>query len=68
MNDHSDDAPLLPGLKPVLELLASEPQRVDLVFCKKGLHGPEAREVQNLWTAFAGARARGATPWPTRGW
>ena len=48
MNDHSDDAPLLPGLKPVLELLASEPQRVDLVFCKKGLHGPEAREVQNL--------------------
>lgn len=48
MNDHSDDAPLLPGLKPVLELLASEPQRVDLVFCKKGLRGPEAREVQNL--------------------
>lgn len=48
MPEHSDDAPLLPGLKPVLELLQSEPQRIDLVFCKKGLRSREALEVQNL--------------------
>ncbi|WP_165177300.1 RNA methyltransferase [Desulfovibrio sp. ZJ369] len=48
MSEHSDDAPLLPGLKPVLELLQSEPQRIDLVFCKKGLRSREALEVQNL--------------------
>lgn len=48
MPEHSDDAPLLPGLKPVLELLQNEPQRIDLVFCKKGLRSREALEVQNL--------------------
>lgn len=48
MHNQSDEAPLLPGLKPVLELLAREPRRIDCVFCKKGLRAPEAREVQNL--------------------
>ena len=48
MHTQSEDAPLLPGLKPVLELLSSDPQRIDCVFCKKGLRGPEAREMQNL--------------------
>ena len=45
MHIQSEEAPLLPGLKPVLELLSSDPQRVDCVFCKKGLRSPEAREA-----------------------
>ena len=46
---HSDEAaPLLPGLKPVLELLSSDPQRIDCIFCKKGLRGPEAQAIQGL--------------------
>jgi len=48
MVDNFDTAPLLPGLKPVLELLTSEPQRIDLVFCKKGLRSPEMQTVQQL--------------------
>lgn len=44
----SEEAPLLPGLKPVLELLTSEPQRVDLVYCKKGLRSPDVLAVQQL--------------------
>lgn len=48
MHIQSEEAPLLPGLKPVLELLSSDPQRIDCVFCKKGLRSPEAREVQDL--------------------
>lgn len=34
-------APLLPGIKPVLELLQSEPLRVDTLFLKKELHTRE---------------------------
>ena len=48
MHNETEQAPLLPGLKPVLELLASEPQRIDCVFCKKGLRGPDAQDVLNL--------------------
>ena len=48
MHNETEQAPLLPGLKPVLELLASEPQRIDCVFCKKGLRGADAQEVLNL--------------------
>lgn len=36
---------LVPGLKPVLELLAGSPERIETVFCKKGLHGPEIQKV-----------------------
>lgn len=36
---------LVPGLKPVLELLAASPDRVETVFCKKGLHGPEMQMI-----------------------
>lgn len=46
MSQHSEETPLLPGLKPVLELLASEPQRIDLVYCRKGLLSPDLRQVQ----------------------
>ncbi|MDE5878784.1 MAG: 23S rRNA (guanosine(2251)-2'-O)-methyltransferase RlmB, partial [Desulfovibrio sp.] len=39
---------LLPGLKPVLELLAATPQRVSQVYCRRGLNSPEAGEVRRL--------------------
>lgn len=42
-NDH-----LLPGLKPVLELLNSEHGRIDCIFCKKGLHSPDILHLQSL--------------------
>ena len=35
------EAPLLPGVKPVLELLQNDPGRVDAVFLRKGRHGSE---------------------------
>ncbi|MBD5538902.1 MAG: RNA methyltransferase [Desulfovibrio sp.] len=46
-NDADADL-LLPGMKPVLELLASTPQRVSQVYCRKGLTSPEADEVRRL--------------------
>lgn len=39
---------LLPGLKPVLELLGATPGRVSQVFCRKGLTSPEAAEIRRL--------------------
>ena len=48
MHTCSDKAPLLPGVKPVLELLLSNPSRIDLVYCKKGLRSREALETQRL--------------------
>lgn len=39
---------LLPGLKPVLELLSDSPDRIDCVFCKKGLFNPELLKIQKL--------------------
>ncbi|RRD70603.1 MULTISPECIES: RNA methyltransferase [unclassified Desulfovibrio] len=48
MHDSSSDISLLPGLKPVLELLGSDPRRIDCVFCKKGLRGPDAHAIQTL--------------------
>ena len=47
MNQPSE-TPLLPGMKPVLELLRTDPQRIDLVFCKKGLRTRDAQDVQQL--------------------
>lgn len=45
-----DDAPplLLPGLKPVLELLEREPGRVDMLFIKRGLRTPESMRMLDL--------------------
>lgn len=48
MSESTETTPLLPGLKPVLELLHSDPQRIDSVFCKKGLRSRDALEVQDL--------------------
>lgn len=44
-------APLLPGIKPVLELLLDAPQRVDVVYCRKGLRSREALQIQELCRA-----------------
>ncbi|WP_300774045.1 TrmH family RNA methyltransferase [uncultured Desulfovibrio sp.] len=44
-------APLLPGIKPVLELLLDAPQRIDLVYCRKGLRSREAQQIQELCRA-----------------
>ncbi|MDR1659609.1 MAG: 23S rRNA (guanosine(2251)-2'-O)-methyltransferase RlmB [Desulfovibrio sp.] len=43
-----DKTAVLPGIKPVLELLSRDPGRIDLVYCKKGLRSREALEAQNL--------------------
>ena len=39
---------LLPGIKPVLELLRTSPERVDSVLCKKSLRSPEMLKIQQL--------------------
>ena len=43
-----NDAPILPGVKPVAELLEREPGRVDTVFLRKGRHGKEADDILDL--------------------
>lgn len=48
-----DQAPLLPGVKPVLEYLHSTPERVDTVFLRKGRRGKELERIVDL------CRARG---------
>ncbi len=42
------DCFILPGLKPVLELLRDTPDRVNQVFCRKGGRSAELIEIQNL--------------------
>lgn len=42
------EAPVLPGLKPVLELLECDPQRVDMVLIKKGLRTRETERLLDL--------------------
>lgn len=46
--DDADADLLLPGMKPVLELLAATPGRVSQVFCRKGLNSPDAGEIRRL--------------------
>ena len=48
-------APVLPGIKPVLELLQSTPERVDTIFLRKGRHGKEMEHIVDLCRA-AGVR------------
>lgn len=45
------DAPLLPGLKPILELLECAPRRVDMVLIKKGLRTRETARLLDLCRA-----------------
>ena len=42
------EAPVLPGVKPVLELLQSAPERVDAVFLRKGRHGKDMERIVDL--------------------
>ena len=42
------EAPVLPGIKPVLELLESTPERVDAVFLRKGRHGRDMERIVDL--------------------
>lgn len=44
-------APLLPGIKPVLELLQSAPERVDAVFLRKGRHARDMERIVDLCRA-----------------
>ena len=53
--DEGQEAPVLPGLKPVLELLQSTPERVDAVFLRKGRHGKDMERIVDLCRA-AGVR------------
>lgn len=43
-----EEAVLLPGIKPVLELLESSPKRVDCVFLRKGRHSKEMEQIVEL--------------------
>lgn len=54
-HDFKEQGNLLPGLKPVLELLEREPQRVDMVFVRKGRPGGDSGRVLDLCRA-AGVR------------
>lgn len=44
----SQDVPLLPGIKPVLELLETDPQRIDTVFLRKGRHTADMDRIIDL--------------------
>ena len=46
--DGVQEAPVLPGIKPVLELLESTPERVDAVFLRKGRHGRDMERIVDL--------------------
>lgn len=39
---------LLPGIKPVLELLENAPERIDLLMVRKGLRSPDTTRLLNL--------------------
>lgn len=47
------ETPLLPGLKPVLELLQSAPEKIDTIFLRKGRHSKDMALIADL------CRARG---------
>lgn len=53
--EHDEEALLLPGIKPVLELLENSPERVDAVFLRKGRHGKELEHIADL-CRIAGVR------------
>ncbi|MCL1939302.1 MAG: RNA methyltransferase [Desulfovibrionaceae bacterium] len=50
-----EQAPLLPGIKPVLEMLQNTPERVDAVFLRKGRHGSDMAAIVDACRA-AGVR------------
>ncbi len=46
-----ESSPVLPGIKPVLELLESHPERVDTLYIKKGLRSSEVTRIFDLCRA-----------------
>lgn len=53
--DRDAEAPMLPGVKPVLEMLEISPERVDAVFLRKGRH---SREMDRIVDACRAAGVR----------
>ena len=45
------EAPMLPGVKPVLEMLDQAPQRIDTVFLRKGRHSKEMDRIADACRA-----------------
>ena len=43
-----EPALVLPGMKPVLELLARDPARIDMLFLRKGMRSPESIHMLDL--------------------
>lgn len=54
-NEDDADTPLLPGFKPVLELLRSAPERIDVIFLRKGRQDADRERIADLCRA-AGVR------------
>ncbi|MCR5562359.1 MAG: RNA methyltransferase [Desulfovibrio sp.] len=49
MENHENDTDLmLPGMKPVLEMLACAPQKIEQVLCSRTLSGQDVQRVQRL--------------------
>ncbi len=46
-----NNSSLLPGIKPVLELLEAEPHRVDTLFMKRGLHSADTKRMLEICRA-----------------
>jgi len=55
VHEREEQAPLLPGIKPVLEMLGSAPERMDAVFLRKGRHGSDMAAIVDACRA-AGVR------------
>ena len=47
-DDKQKEGQFLPGIKPVLELLVSSPERIDQVFVRKGRHGGDSGKILDL--------------------
>lgn len=43
--EQDSEAPMLPGIKPVLEMLEDSPQRIDTVFLRKGRHSKDMDRI-----------------------
>lgn len=48
MRQGCEDSPILCGIKPILELLESEPQRFDALWLRHGLHSAESQKIFDL--------------------
>ena len=55
ISEPEEETTLLPGIKPVLELLESSPEQVDAVYLRKGRHGKEQERIADL-CRMAGVR------------